>query len=317
MVGDFFFATDPSYSDKEIEVPKEEIKTKEALTVELPAKNADFHTLAMDVSEKLPKTPEWPKDKDAALKWQEARRKELREVVKAKDFTVKAEKIATEDQGGMKATFWKLKLNDVWTVPVVELSQGDVKGTTLLIADGGRKTMTGQVEQLLKNGQRVLAVDPFYFGECKVAEKDWLFALLVSAVGDRPLGLQASQVAAVCRWGMVQTKEGSDVKLVAVGPRSSLIALVAAGLDSKSVQALELNDSLGSLKEVLEKNTNISQMPELFCFGLLEAFDVKHLAALVGPQPVSFSNPSDRVKKELAGLKAWYKTLGTDFEPLP
>jgi hypothetical protein len=213
-------------------------------------------------------------------------------------------------------TFWKLKLGDVWTVPVVELQSGEPKGTTLLLADAGRKTMTVQVERLLKEGQRVLAVDPFYFGECKIADKDWLFALLVSSVGDRPLGLQASQIGALARWAQMEGKTG-PLTLQAVGPRCSIIALAAAGLDEKAIQSVVLNESLGSLKEVLEKNTTVPQMPELFCFGLLEAFDVKHLAALAAPRPVLFANAGDRVKKELAGLKGWYKTLGTDFDPVP
>ena len=31
----------------------------------------------------------------------------------------------------------------------------------------------------------------------------------------------------------------------------------------------------------------VSAAPELFCFGLLEWFDVKQLTALVAPRPVS------------------------------
>jgi hypothetical protein len=58
-------------------------------------------------------------------------------------------------------------------------------------------------------------------------------------------------------------------------------------------------------------------MPDLFCFGLLEAVDLKQLAALAAPRPVRFVAPSERVKKEMAGLKAWYATLGTDWDPLP
>ncbi len=311
MVGDFFFANDPSYSADEIDSAKE-VKTKEELAVDLPAKNADFHTLAMDVAAKLPKTPEWPADRDAAKKWQDARRKELQDVVKAKRWEVKAEKAVSDEKDGVRATFWKLKVGDAWTVPAVEMVKGEAKGTTLLLADAGRKGVAAQAEKLLAEGRRVVAVDPFYFGECKVAEKDWLFALFVSAVGDRPLGLQASQVAAAARWA-----GGDGVKVMAVGPRSSLIALVAAGLEEKAIAGLELSGSFGSLKEVLEQNQPVNAMPEVFCFGLLESFDVRHLAALAAPRPVLFGSPSDRAKKELAGLKAWYATLGSDFTPLP
>src|SRR5262249_21223585 len=148
-------------------------------------------------------------------------------------------KVSSEEKAGVKATFWKLKLGDgkaadVWTVPVVELVQGEAKGTTLLVADGGRKSAAAQAEQLLSAGQRVLAVDPFYFGEAKFPSHDYLFALLVATVGDRPLGLQASQVAAAARWANDEL-HGGPVTLAAVGPRSSTFALVAAALEEKAV----------------------------------------------------------------------------------
>jgi hypothetical protein len=105
--------------------------------------------------------------------------------------------------------------------------------------------------------------------------------------------------------------------MAASGARTSLTALVAGGLDEKAIDRLELLTSYGSLKEVLEQNAAVQGMPEIFCFGLLEKFDVKHLAALCAPRPVLFADTSERVRKELAGLKGWYATLGSDFNPLP
>ena len=63
----------------------------------------------------------------------------------------------------------------------------------------------------------------------------------------------------------------------------SLVALIAAALEEKAVGRLQLHGSLGSLKEVLEQNRSVDQMPEMLCFGLLEALDVKQLMALVAP----------------------------------
>jgi hypothetical protein len=199
-------------------------------------------------------------------------------------------------------------------VPAVELVRGEPKETTILIADAGRKSAAADVEKLLAAGQRVIAVDPFYFGESKIASHDFLFALLVAAVGDRALGLQASQIAAVARWA--ESEHKAPVALLAIGPRTSTAALVAAGLETKAIGKVELRGSLGSLKEVIEQNRTVAEMPEIFCFGLLEAFDVKQLAALTAPRPVQFVGASERVKTELAGLKAWYATLGSDFDPV-
>ena len=68
--------------------------------------------------------------------------------------------------------------------------------------------------------------------------------------------------------------------------RSSLIALIAAGIEPKGIDNLELHNPLASLKEVIEKNWSVEQKPELFCFGLLEAFDIKQLGALVAPRAI-------------------------------
>ncbi len=148
-----------------------------------------------------------------------------------------------------------------------------------------------------------------------MAAKDFLFALLLAAVGDRPLGVQASELAAVARWSQTEYKNG-PLHVVTVGPRMSLIALVAAGLEEKAIGRLELHGAWGSLKEVLEQNRSVDQMPEMFCFGLLEALDVKQLTALVAPRPVTLPDASPRAKSELADLKTWYTRLGQDFDPL-
>ena len=122
-------------------------------------------------------------------------------------------------------------------------------------------------------------------------------------------------MAAIARWAAAEYK-GCPVTLVTSGERSSLLALVAAALEEKAVAGVELHGSLGSLKEVIERDWSVNQKPELFCFGLLEAFDLKQIAALVAPRPVKFAGPSDRVKKEMAALGAWYKLLGGECDPL-
>jgi hypothetical protein len=137
----------------------------------------------------------------------------------------------------------------------------------------------------------------------------------VAAISDRPLGLQASQVAAAARWSVGAHKAG-PVRLVAVGPRASTFALVAAALEPKAIGQLELHRPLASLKQVIEQNATVEQMPELFCFGLLEAFDIKQIAALVAPRPVEFHAAGDRAKSDLSGLAEWYRLWGVPFDPV-
>ncbi len=43
---------------------------------------------------------------------------------------------------------------------------------------------------------------------------------------------------------------------------------------------------MDSLKDLIEQGQSFEQSPELFCFGLLEAFDLPQIEALVAPRPV-------------------------------
>jgi dienelactone hydrolase len=315
MVGDFFYPGSKDFNAKEI--PSDaEVKTQQQLEVPLPAKNEDFHTLALALSRCLPREPELPKDKAAVPAWQKARRARLCELARASRYDAKAIRFASEEKDGIKATFWKLSMGGAWTVPAVELAKGSPKQTAILIADGGRASAMGEVQRLLAEGYRVVALDPFYFGESKISARDFLFALLVAAVGERPLGLQASQIAAASRWSCGEHKTG-PVHLVALGPRSSTFALVAAALEEQAIGSVELHNPMTSLKELIEQDATVEQKPEQFCFGLLEAMDVKQIAAIVAPRPVRFIKTADRAKQALAGLGDFYRVLGTEFNPIP
>ncbi len=322
MIGDFFYAGDKKYRAEEIPSEKE-VKTPQELEVDLPMGNADFNALALDLAKKLPRVPALPAQRSTAEKWQQVQRGKLRSLVRAENFTVKATRCGDSEKDGLKATFWKLRVGEKWTVPVVELRRGDPKNTVILLNDAGRRADAVNAERLLRMGLRVLAVDLFYFGEAKLMgedlhkqkPRDFLLALLLACVGDRPLGVQASELSAVVRWSMAEHKNG-PLAIAAVGPRMSLISLVAAALEEKAIGLLELRGALGSLKEIVEQNRSVDQMPEMFCFGLLEAFDVKQLTALVAPRQVSLAGASERARKELADLHTWYSVFGRSFDPI-
>jgi hypothetical protein len=132
----------------------------------------------------------------------------------------------------------------------------------------------------------VVAVDPFYFGESAIAGQPGLFAILVAALGERPLGIQAGQVAAVARW-LAGPRGLGPVGIVTEGPRTGLIGLVAAALEPDAVAGLVQREAMGSLREVITGNLTVMDRPEQFCFGLLREFDVPQLQALVAPRPVT------------------------------
>jgi len=286
MLGDNFFPSDAKFDAKEIPA-ESEVKKAEELNVPLPADNLDFNKLALALAKNLPRSDSRPLTLATLAKWQQTQRGFLGGAVRAKHYAVSAELAGRTTTNDLTVTSWRLKMGDAWTVPAVELAKGTPLATGLLVGDGGRKVMAADVDKLLAEGKRVVIVDPFYFGESRIAQKDFLFALLVAAVGDRPLGLQASQLTAAARW-LANDRKLGPVKVVSVGPRSSVFATVAAALEEKAIGSLELRQPLNSLQELIEKNVGVNQQPELFCFGLLEQFDVPQLRALVTPRPVVF-----------------------------
>ncbi len=248
----------------------QEVRKAEQLRVEIPAGSKDFHSVALELAQSLPRagSPD---------------RARLRELLRAKTFRVRATRVDSERQDNLDITRWSLSLNEEWTVPAVEFAPEGASGATLLFGDEGRARLAAEVARLTANGQRVVAFDPFYFGESKIAKRDFLFAILIAALGERPLGLQASQVAAMAAWARTR----GPVAVHGIGPRTSLIALAAAAMDDRTIDAVALSGSFSSLRDILTRDLSADKTPELFCFGLFEEFDIPQLKALVAPRPVT------------------------------
>ncbi len=292
-VGAFFYNGAKDFDAKEIVCDKSELKSLDELLVTVPENNATFTSLAKSLSEKLPRADVAPADKSANQDWLARRRKLLAQIVAAKDFNIDAEEVTSEKTGDTSAgntqiKRLRLRLNNIWTVPLVELTRGESKGTTVVVADAGRTAVADDIEKLLASGQRVLAVDLLSFGESKYVSRDWLWGLMLDTVGDRPLGVQASQLIAIARHAHDTDRGGSTVTLHSIGPRSSLITLVAAALEPQAVRQVTQRDAMVSLKQfVIEQNRGVNEAAELFCFGLLEHFDIAELQAIVTPRRVA------------------------------
>ena len=59
----------------------------------------------------------------------------------------------TDELNGARAAYWRLKLGESWTVPVVELVRGEPKGTSILLTDAGRRADPAQAERLQDDDQ--------------------------------------------------------------------------------------------------------------------------------------------------------------------
>jgi hypothetical protein len=316
MLKEHFFADRPDVSAAEIPSDKE-VRTADELKVALPKNNADFNSLARGLMARLPRDSSLPSSQKEISDWQASRRALLRQIVRARTLDIAAVTIGTQKVDAYTVTDFWLRIGTAWTIPATEIVPPNPKGTAIIIGDDGRAAATGLVEKLLQQGRRVVVVDLCFFGELHIPKRieyipaDFMIAL--ATVGERPLGIQATQLGAIARW--TATRAGAQVQVAAAGPRSSLIATIAAALETRAIGELDLHGSFGSLKEIIEQNLTAESAPELFCFGLLEHFDVAQLVALVAPRPVRFRDPSARVRRELSPLSKTYAAFGIDFDP--
>lgn len=309
MVRDHFYADDEAFVVEEI-ASESEVKTAEELAVDLPADNASLNGLALTLAQSLPRDPALPKA--AALSaWQAQRREALREIVRWPTFPISAETVSAEREEGYTATRLRLKLGDVWTLAAVEFAPANPSKTVLLVTESGLANSGAAVRETLQQGARVVVVDPFYFGESKFASHDYLQALLLATIGQRPLGIQAAQVAAVARW--LNERDQMPPELVANGRRASLFALVAAAVEPEAIASVTLQGSRASLREVIERNEPVTSAPEAFCFGLLERFDTPQLGALVAPRKLTFLESTPRHQETLVELRKLYDELGGEL----
>ena len=265
FIGDVFYQGQ-EYDWQEIP-SADEVKTYDELLVDLPEENGGFNSIALGLMETLPKPFEGDK------------RRRLLEVVSAKNYTAKAKRVRGE--GAM--VHFQFQVGDDWTLPGTVFTPDAPMATTLLIADAGRKAQAERVESLLAKGRRVVAFDPFFFGESKIKSRDFLHVILMHAAGERALGVQASQISAVAEWAKKQYRQ--PVELMSAGPRLSVAARLAA-VQSNAISALKLHDPMKSLKEVILENKGANHMPEMMCFGLLESFDLPQIEALIAPRPL-------------------------------
>ena len=263
-----FYPHDDRFSSTEIDVERE-MRTPEELSVPLPQDNASLNTLARGLLKDSPAP--------LSLKPEEARRK-LAELVRTHRYEARWKDVTkADDPAGER--FYRVSLDADWTVPVVVLKPATASSrVVILLADDGRKSLDAAARRAVESGATAIAADPVNFGENAIPERRWLWTLLLAGLGDRMLGIQASQIEALARSAAAQY--GSEISLQAFGPRASLASLVAAALHPGLIQSVHVTGAHSSLRELIEQNITVDKEPESFCFGLLEQFDIPELRKL-------------------------------------
>lgn len=271
------------------EIPSDdEVLEYEELEAGLPENNANFFTLASALMKALPINRPPEGDPAGLAKWQEDGRDRLRNILRLTPTTAKASMVKQASDGDLRASWYKIAANEEWSVPAVAISNSEnAPGSVAIVfADKGKRALREQVSELVETSSMVIAVDTLIIGECMPPECPfWQFAQMVSTVGERSLGIQVGQIGAVIEWACREFK-ADKVSLHSIGWNAGIIALSACGLYNDRVESVSIKDCPASLKSLIENHTDYEARPALFCFGLLEQFDVPELIKLCAPVKV-------------------------------
>ncbi len=253
-----------------------EVRAYDELVVGLPEDNLTILGLARRIAAGFSRPEQAP----------EAARARLARVVRHQPAQVaSAWLVASTKHGGVETASYLLGMSDglrasaVWMQGVS--SRADAPAT-ILLDDAGRGQSGSAAAERLNRGEQVLVVDLAFQGEAWSARETRRLLQNVNGLGERPLGLQAAELAAVARWLAARPAPGRP-RLEAKGMRSQLVALVAAALEPSLFSEVVVRDGIASLGRLLEQPVEFMDAPELFCLDLYKDFDVPSLAALAAP----------------------------------
>ena len=267
------FLADGVGNDKEIP-SRGELQTAEALQVAIPANNANFDSLAAQAAVALPHVGTGSKSQQ---------RKQLGEILRTTFYETGADRFTGPSAvDGLEVRRFVLRFGRDWSLPGVVVQGATVDRAVLLLSDGGFASQATRIRELVESGARVFALDPFLVGVAQPSGSLYQKAMLIATVGERALGIQASQIVASSRF-LTRVLVEDQLIIESHGPRCSLAARCAAALDGAvSIDAVHTHDELASLKDLLLPGARYQEHPEAYCFGLLASFDLNQLAELAG-----------------------------------
>jgi dienelactone hydrolase len=274
-----------------------DVRSYEDLVVGLPKDNLTILGLAR----RLAKSNHKPSDTASPA---DEKRKLLRSVTRYQPVKVEhASVIDSAAAKGIESYAYRFEFSNGLSATGAlfrSLETADDAPTAILISDEGMKSMAEDVSNLVSSGKRVLALEPLFFGQNIPGTGDLgvsSYSQMLNGLGERALGLEAAQVAAVAEWLNTGLQHGSvtpgtafaakmpfrPIDLLTSGPRSQAVALTSAALEPQLFSSVVARHSIPSLEYVLEHPLKSGEVPELMCLDLFRDFDFDVLASLAAP----------------------------------
>jgi hypothetical protein len=276
------------------EIPSSsEIFTLQQLAGSLPKDNLTTAGVARKLAARINRgeIPSAGATRDA---WIKSQREQLKSVIRFSPVTLDGSwKLISTKRPGLQAFSYRfdfsnsLSATGIW---VAAREVGEDAPLTIVLNDKGFKAAALNVAQRVNRGEQVLALEPLFFGSTTPDEGDPAYwEMLVAGSGDRPLGLEVSQLVAVAKSFRAHTG-ASKVRLETEGIRSQVVALAATAIEPDLFSDLHSNETMTSFAYLLDTPVPYRNAPDLFCLDLYKYFDIDRLAVLASPVKVTFGS---------------------------
>jgi len=267
-----------------------DIKSYKELAVGLPKDNLTILGLAKQMAAGIER-PAIPSEANAKSEWARSEREKLRELVRYQPSSLKHPWAAanTKDKGVETRSFRfelsnGLSATGVW---VKAIATPESAPATVMLNDEGKGSAAAEVSERVNRGEQVLALDLLFTGDASpedtwAKDKPQYLAQLMTTMGDRPLGVEVSQLIAITQW-LQKTGHASNIRLECSGMRNQVRALIASALEPALYSEVVVHQGVRGLSYLLDAPILFDRAPDLFCLDLYKEFDLDRLAALVEP----------------------------------
>jgi dienelactone hydrolase len=300
-------------SDREIPLG-DDTKSYNELAVGLPKDNLTILALARRFAGEIAHQAA-PPDSARRTAWAETARSKLKQIVRYNPVTVQqAWAVDNSHHNGVESISFRFLLSNglsatgAWLKDIPTPAGAPL---TIILNDRGKQDAAKavwdrlpEVANRMDRNEQVLVLDLVFSGDAapegsvtSLGTPFYLFPEMIAATGNRPLGLEAAQLAAIANYSRDRWR-ASSLRAESTGIRSQLEALVAAALSPHLFSELAVQGGMRSLQYMLDKPVSYQEYPDLFCLDLYRDFDVDNLVALAEPTAVRGQNFLEDVPRQ-------------------
>ncbi len=273
------------------EIPSDsEVRSLEQMAGTLPKDNLTVAGLARKLGQEITRSPIPPAGKERDL-WVQSQREELKSVIRFPSATLDGSwRLISTKRPGLQSFTYRfdfsngLSATGIWLAGSSSSADAPV---TIILNDKGFKASAQNIVDRINRGEQVLALEPLFFGTTTPNDTDPAYwEMLVASSGDRPLGIEVSQVLAIAK-SLRATSGQKSIRLESEGIRSQLVGLAAAAIEPEIFSEIHSNDVMDSLRFLLDAPVPYRTAPDLFCLDLYKYFDIDRLTIVASPVPVT------------------------------